>query len=324
MKPTILFYHTCYYTWLTTTTMTDFREASRERKGAGRSALNPDIWCALVTCKSAQSPKPLHFQIFKVCLDSRLSLLLPCRWTTTNKTSPTPTISSTLVAHLFHYPLLIVPAELKLISFTKIFMLTHSVHKTMLFRQLLWNKKRRRTCWWKKRACIDSSEKQYFGNRQKSFEKILFKNDKQFLRRNFLWTQFARCRLRLREIRVADLLVVRFEISLGKIVQSSTPDGIGSATAISLRSVCRCTWSTIDASSQRRRVFVEGREFSPSRGQERAEALLHYSLWLYFVMGQTRPLGLVRFLRCGHRESCPEGLARTSSLRFIAGPINAR
>lgn len=42
-------------------------ERERERGGA----LNPDIWCALVTCKSGQSPSPLHFQIFKVCLDSR-------------------------------------------------------------------------------------------------------------------------------------------------------------------------------------------------------------------------------------------------------------
>lgn len=41
------------------------RDTGRESR-----ALNPDIWCTAVTCKSGQSPVPLRFQIFKVCLDS--------------------------------------------------------------------------------------------------------------------------------------------------------------------------------------------------------------------------------------------------------------
>lgn len=48
----------------------DAHRAKAERRD-GKPALNPDIWCAAVTCKSGQSPVPLRFQIFKVCLDSR-------------------------------------------------------------------------------------------------------------------------------------------------------------------------------------------------------------------------------------------------------------
>lgn len=53
------------------------RDASRRvaprwsREERQQPVLNPDIWCAAVTCKSGQSPVPLRFQIFKVCLDSR-------------------------------------------------------------------------------------------------------------------------------------------------------------------------------------------------------------------------------------------------------------
>lgn len=47
------------------------KKRARVREREMGVALNPDIWCKLVTCKSGQSPSPLHFQIFKVCLDSR-------------------------------------------------------------------------------------------------------------------------------------------------------------------------------------------------------------------------------------------------------------
>lgn len=60
------------------------RDVSRRSREERREPeLNPDIWCAAVTCKSGQSPVPLRFQIFKVCLDSRravTSSLEDCRY----------------------------------------------------------------------------------------------------------------------------------------------------------------------------------------------------------------------------------------------------